>query len=159
MVANAMGDVTRNSVIGKVHRLGIQRAPAASRPKIKRKLVLIPRPKLPEERKPKTRHAIVESLHKAPATLPDPAHDLPPLVAFADLEEHHCRWIPGEPLGGCCGRPKVPRLPYCEVHSRRAYEARPISKRPVSYGIKSPAVRTIKYDIEVHKALEEFTAP
>ena len=47
-----------------------------------------------------------------------------PLVQLVDIEDDQCRWIPGEPRDGCCGKPKVPGLSYCEVHARRAY--RPI---------------------------------
>lgn len=162
VIANELGHVTKNAVIGKIHRLGLPlRGKARKHPPQQRNRVNVPRPKLPEERKPVTRIAIVESLHKAPMPLPDPATDLPPLVAFADLEAHHCRWIPGEPSAGCCGRQKVPGLPYCETHARRAYEARPISKRPTNYTPKIPGTvyAKIKRDHNFLEAVAAFVEP
>jgi len=171
-IAKQVGAVSKNAVIGRAHRIGlpsrrlghkamsaIARANNASRQS--KRTVHAPPPKLPEERKPMTRAAVVESLHKAPEALPDPATDLPPLVAFSDLDDHHCRWIPGEPLGGCCGRQKVPGLPYCEVHSRRAYEPRPISKRPTNYTPKIPGAvyAKIKRDHRFLQAVSEFFEP
>lgn len=52
-----------------------------------------------------------------------------PLVAFLDLEPHHCRFPhgdPGEEGFGFCGSDKVDGSPYCAHHSRIAY------RRPVS---------------------------
>ena len=167
-IARQVGAVSKNAVIGRAHRIGLPSrklshkaqsaiARASNQARQTKRKVHVPRPKLPEERKPMTRAAVVESLHKAPAPLPDPATDLPPLVAFADLEDHHCRWIPGEPLGGCCGRPKVPGLPYCAPHATRAYQPKEARK---SVGFTNLTVRNyVKHDVEVHRAVEEFTAP
>ena len=55
-------------------------------------------------------------------SLPAPKHvDMPPLVlATADLEKHHCRWIPGEPGTGYCGQHARPGQPYCDHHHGRS---------------------------------------
>lgn len=172
-IAKQVGAVSKNAVIGRAHRIGlpsrrlshkalsaIARASNASRQS--KRTVNVPRPKLPKERKPMTRIAIVESLHKAPEPLPDLSGDTKPLVASVlALEDHHCRWPIGEPTAGFCGCNKVPGLPYCEVHSRRAYEPRPISKRPTNYTPKIPGgvYAKIKRDHNFLQAAEEFTAP
>jgi GcrA cell cycle regulator len=46
------------------------------------------------------------------------------------LTECSCRWPIGDPQTAefhFCGRPKVPLLPYCEVHARRAFQ--PVAPR------------------------------
>lgn len=171
-IARQVGAVSKNAVIGRAHRIGLPSrklshkaqsaiARASNQARQTKRKVHVPRPKLPEERKPVTRAAVVQSLHQAPMPLPDPSTDMPPLVAFADLEAHHCRWIPGEPTGGCCGRQKVPELPYCETHSRRAYEARPVSKRPVNYAprVSGTVYAKIKRDHNFLEAVAQFVEP
>ena len=171
-IAKQVGAVSKNAVIGRAHRIGLPSrrlghkamsaiARASNQARQTRKTVNVPRPKLPEERKPLTRAAVVESLHKAPEPLPDPANDLPPTMAFADVADHQCKWIPGEHQDGCCGRPSVPGLPYCETHAKRAYEPRPIGKRDPTYKIVRMGTQAglMNSNRGVLKALEEFTAP
>ena len=58
-----------------------------------------------------------------------------PRAALVDLEQHHCRW-PCADAGHYskpvyCGENKVPGLPYCEHHARRAYHTpQPAQRSP-----------------------------
>ncbi len=133
------GSVTRNAVIGKVHRLGLSgrgktKAPAAARPR---------RAATPTTTKTQT---VLETLRAtgprmvaAPVALPEiekpepmevAIHEvaIPPSarVALVDLRESSCRWPIGDPMTadfGFCGAQSVPALPYCQHHCQIAYQA------------------------------------
>lgn len=156
---------SRNAIIGRAHRLELKdhallrhrhrdrAVPAA---------VLAPRrQRKPVERKggPKLRALERIVAHTLPA---EPYVELPPLVAsVADLESHHCRWIPGEPTGGLCGRHKLPGLPYCEHHAKRAFRPvemqQPHRVRDIRI-IPGTALATV-FAADVHnlQAVEELT--
>jgi len=125
---------TRNAVIGKVHRMGLsgravikrktERSETASRP---RKIRLKPAPTKPQK----------DILAELPVE-PLPAEDIRPekLVAFVDLEPHHCRWVYGDPKEsdhGFCGSEKVIGLPYCAAHARRAYQPPSSERKKITY--------------------------
>lgn len=136
------GGVTRNAVIGKVHRLGLSgRAksgqPAASRP---------PKPRAPSAPAPvpasrprvaaaqaETSVSVAAFVAAAPTPLPTPAEiDIPvsERVSILELRETMCRWPLGDPQKpefGFCGGRTVTGLPYCAVHCRVAYQ--PASER------------------------------
>lgn len=98
-IAGELGGVTRNAVIGKAHRLGLQSRPSpvkgdASRAKK-------PAPAAP--RKPEKKR-----------------------VTLLDLTDRMCKWPighPGEPDFHFCGRPAAPGMPYCAEHCAAAYQA------------------------------------
>ncbi len=136
-IAARFGDVTRNAVIGRAHRLGL----AAKAPMTRSEAARIGgkasvaaaraaraarRAKTKIETKGKAR--IVRDLFKAATFQADaePVQSLPDLVPtvfrVADLEHHHCRW-PGAEIGHSCGRNRVEGLSYCEFHARRAYRS------------------------------------
>lgn len=131
-IADRIGGVSRNAVIGKVHRIGLAGRIVKSTDKTK---VRMGGPKPPKKMKVKPapergQKAILAELPVEPL----PAEDIPPekLVAFADLEESHCRWIYGDTRSGThgfCGANKVIGLSYCERHARRAFAAPTPSKR------------------------------
>ena len=104
-IAQALG-VTRNAVIGKSRRIGLNWAERKAKPPLRR----------PRKRKPLP--FIARRKPRAPS---GPVH-------FRDLEAHHCRWIPGEPSTQLyCGADCVQGSSYCGMHTRAAY-ARPLSK-------------------------------
>lgn len=114
-IADRMGGrVTRNAIIGKVHRMGLTRSPAV---RVKRKTKSV------DDRKTPPRVSLYDRRimrHDLPA-LPLPPHVVPngPLVSFADLEPHHCRAPFGEvgkPGFGFCGCNKVSGTSYCADH-------------------------------------------
>jgi len=130
-IAGRLGGVTRNAVIGKVHRLGLSGRATTSRMKSHR---------------PRARSQATKRLMKPRfANLGNPAlrqlylGDSEPYTPSAEelvipLDERHsiqtlteasCRWPIGDPQQSdfhFCGRKKVLGLPYCEFHARRAFQ-------------------------------------
>lgn len=119
-IARSLGGVTRNAVIGKVHRLGlcgratphvpgarrseprgerrIRRSPVAAPPRLAAPLALVTSP--------------------APQPLPETG-----LATIVSVRYSQCRWPIGDPLsdGFClCGRASV-RGAYCAAHGALAY--------------------------------------
>lgn len=130
-----MGCVSRSAVIGKVHRLGL--APRGARTPLLDNRHRSKRVRTPKHlrNKPTAFQAFVAALPVEPA--PPPAQDIA-RVAFGDLEAHHCRWVIGEPSRGqCCGCDKVPGLPYCADHARRAYRLpEPFLKASIGHNVR-----------------------
>lgn len=115
--------ITRNAVIGKVHRLGkMYRAPSAGKrtsrsprsinrgqvirvgSKVKRRVV-----------------AAIANMHQWPIP---PSEGMAAITDIMDLEDHHCRWPVGDPLHsdfGYCGSEAVKGMPYCLHHCRKAH--------------------------------------
>ncbi len=131
-IAGRIGSVTRNAVIGKVHRLGLSGRATTSRMKSHR-----PRPRANPVRKlakPKfanVGNTAVRNLFQSDATEPyvPPVEEL--VIPLAErktiqtLLETHCRWPIGDPQEAdfhFCGKNKVTGLPYCEFHARRAFQ-------------------------------------
>jgi len=93
-IAKELG-ISKNSVIGKVHRLELTARPSP----IKKKEVKVVRP-APQKKK------IVGKCH------------------LMDLKSNTCRWPIGEPENEdfhFCGKPTVTGKPYCEEHCKEAY--------------------------------------
>ena len=134
-IAGRLGGVTRNAVIGKVHRLGLSGRATTSRMKSHRA-----RPRAaaanPAKRVAKPRFGTVgnpalRALYNPEATeaYVPPAEDLViPLGERKTLQmltENSCRWPIGDPQSvdfHFCNQHKVPGLPYCEHHARRAFQ-------------------------------------
>ena len=128
------GGVTRNAVIGKVHRLGLSgraksATPAAQRPSK-------PRPVPPAaeagEIAPAPPRAVQgwssPSTDMRWASEPDPVSGQ--LVSILDLRDSMCKWPVGDPAKpdfGFCGGRAVSGLPYCGHHCRMAYQ--PVTDR------------------------------
>ena len=133
VIAQQIGEATRNAVIGKVHRLGLagrattSRAPSASRPASlfrarspSRNIRPRPRP-----RRTSPPPATAAQKPKRRAALPElgPAPEIP--VTVQTLTERNCRWPEGDPkLPGFhfCGRQKTESPgPYCGAHAAIAF--------------------------------------
>lgn len=144
-IAKQLGGVTRNAVIGKVHRLGLSGRATPSRP-AKRKI------KTPRAtaRAPKT--AIARAPRPAPAPIAPPP---PPIEAkrmangeyatILTITESTCKWPLGDPSGDdfrFCGRNTGTDSPYCQAHSRVAYQ--PARRRGASQkSIANPTRRAL----------------
>ena len=133
-IAGRLGGVTRNAVIGKVHRLGLAGRATTSRMKSHTRRV---RTAQIAKRGPMRARPVggianspLKSLYLA---------DIEPYVPPAEelviplnerryiqtLTESCCRWPIGDPQQPdfhFCGKKKIPGLPYCEVHARRAFQ-------------------------------------
>ena len=127
-IARELG-VSRNSVLGKIHR--IKRRDASVTPRRSGVDALVKPRKIAAGGGSRTfnfRSTRTLPIHAKPAAVPD---DLPPVVAtvnsILDLEPHHCRWPvgdPQEPTFGYCGAPKDPGQSYCPTCRERAYGRR-----------------------------------
>ena len=140
-IAGKLGEVTRNAVIGKVHRLGLSGRITTVRNKTVR----------PRETNPRTKtrvrgyrqsgsavalreFALQAGVEAFTGPAYQPAEELViPLherATILTLKESSCRWPIGDPQHEdfhFCGRNKVTGLPYCEFHARRAFQ--PVQQR------------------------------
>lgn len=129
-IATRLGRVTRSAVLGKLHRLKLRRdqTPKAKRErgaqfaKIGVKARNDNRPvRPPRPQRPSAAIFALAPLREAPEEVVVPAHER---RGLADMPDDNCHWPIGDPLKAefhFCNRTKVPNLPYCEAHCRRAY--------------------------------------
>ncbi len=134
-VAKQLGGVTRNAVIGKVHRLGLSgratpsRPARTSRPAAPRTLVRArPEPATPREQKEELQSRSEDNLPKENrASNVSELPDLPlsERATVLTLTERTCKWPIGEPGKAgfhFCGRGAEDGMPYCPEHARKAYQ-------------------------------------
>lgn len=147
-IAGKLGGVSRNAVIGKVHRLGLSGRGAPSRPNPTgrapkpaaepKKILAAPPPQTqpapvaavappPARSEPvKPKIAAVEGVKAPPTHIPDdPKRDVA-RTRLLDLQGGECKWPCGDPQSdefGFCGAPRVQGLPYCAAHAARAFVA------------------------------------
>ncbi|HYB06111.1 MAG TPA: GcrA family cell cycle regulator [Methyloceanibacter sp.] len=138
-IASRLGGVTRNAVIGKVHRLGLSGRATSSRSSSPRpRRVQAPR----QHRAPSLlfatrgnaalKPAYEEEIEPAPAPIEELY--IPPAerASILTLKESMCRWPigdPGEEEFHFCGRKTSGSVPYCEHHARLAYQPAPSRRR------------------------------
>ena len=139
-IATRLGEVTRNAVIGKVHRLGLAGRATVSRPK-----ALRPRKVAAEATRPGKRNNRLVRYQPGGGTreafaqfgtdggVPEPytrtfeelVIPLEERASILSLKETSCRWPIGDPQHDefhFCGKGKLDGLPYCEFHARRAFQ-------------------------------------
>ena len=132
-IASRLGEVTRNAVIGKVHRLGLSGRTTTSRIKSVRPRRSVVRTK---------RQRLLRFQPQSPGRdLFPPDLEANELAQIRDVEElvipvearktiqslveASCRWPIGDPQHEdfhFCGRDRMTGLPYCEFHARRAFQ-------------------------------------
>lgn len=127
-IARELGDVTRNAVIGKVHRLGL--AGRASPTKPKSRLRHREHIDYGESSYPGSSRSRINDNVK-PLVMPEPAvtSDGEP-INILSLNEKVCKWPIGEPGDDdfrFCGNRKENGSPYCAEHTRVAYQ--PLEKK------------------------------
>lgn len=140
-IANRLGGVTRNAVIGKVHRLGLSGRTTTSRVKTQRtRRRTAPRAtggggggggvqtfrthgnvalKAYYEADPDA------EVQVAPASVEELIIPISERASILSLKESMCRWPIGDPGDSefhFCGRHSDHGTPYCEHHSRVAYQ-------------------------------------
>jgi GcrA cell cycle regulator len=121
-IAKQLGQVTRNAVIGKVHRLGLAGRATPSRPA--KRAVRAARPRLGAPSAPRLRPAfaaqpLVETPHLEPLKLEDGT-----TANVLRLSERMCKFPIGDPNDSdfaFCGR-AAECGPYCQDHARLAYQ-------------------------------------
>ena len=155
-IAKELGGVTRNAVIGKVHRLGLSNRTGGAAPKHAPKAE--PRAKPSTAAKPEARvRAEVKPADKPILPMRKPiitaGQPLPPQpsaneispealasvreiekkskkISLMDLTERTCKWPVGDPATDdfwFCGLPVQQDKPYCEAHVSVAFQ--PMSSR------------------------------
>ncbi|MET4683919.1 cell cycle sigma 70 cofactor GcrA [Brevundimonas faecalis] len=132
-IAKALGGgVTRNAVIGKVHRLGLSGRAAPSQPaRTTFRAAARPRPAAPATppqapSAPRRIEAVApRPAMPAPQTpTPAPAPELPGTATVMTLGAHMCKWPIGDPSSrefSFCGR-RASEGVYCVEHARVAYQ-------------------------------------
>ena len=125
-IAAELGGITRNAVIGKVHRLGLSgraktpstSAPRPRKPRSSGQMIRVSRPAV----RGNTALAYEYEVEPEPQLLEIPLEQRKTLL---QLNEHTCRWPVGDPGGGefyFCGGDSTNELPYCSYHCRVAYQ-------------------------------------
>lgn len=150
-IADELGGITRNAVIGKAHRLGLSGRPSpikkgtegTSRKRTAKPAATATKPRVRKAKEPRRaepqRKAEKPSRGAAVVTLPPrpPAEDgaavkcFGPGLSIMDLTERTCRWPVGDPKNGdfrYCGHGIQPGEQYCSQHAAIAFQA-PQSRR------------------------------
>lgn len=121
-IARALGGVTRNAVIGKVHRLGLSGRATPARPGSRP--VGSPKPERPSRvRRPSP---VLRTWPVVAEGVADPG-SLEGLTDVASVGWRDCRWPIGDPKAtgfALCGR-RAERGAYCAPHGALAYRATP----------------------------------
>jgi GcrA cell cycle regulator len=128
-IAMKLGEVTRNAVLGKVWRLGLEGRASVSRMRRSRPRSCVRvRTLAPTGRRTQTPALRTSSARPAvPLQSAVRKRELPPLgaapetiVSVANLQDTSCRWPEGDPkLPGFhfCGRRAAGGMPYCAHHA------------------------------------------
>ena len=156
-IAGRIGGVTRNAVIGKVHRLGLAGRATTSRMKSHRprRQVAANNKRAGNPNKPRFAqigNTALRQLYQADIEpyVPPVEELVIPLAerkTIQTLTEASCRWPIGDPQHAdfhFCGKGKVQGLPYCEFHARRAFQPPQARRRdmapPVYTQVPGPVV-------------------
>ena len=120
-IAKQLGGVTRNAVIGKVHRLGLSGRAAPSMPALTTfKAPRRDRPVRPKIARPKP----TPRAAPAPAAPVRYCDEAPGTATVLTLDAHMCKWPIGDPGNDnftLCGRRRNGG-PYCVEHARVGYQ-------------------------------------
>jgi GcrA cell cycle regulator len=131
-IATELGGISRNSVIGKVHRLGLSgraKSPSASVPRQRKPrphgaLIRMARPGI----RGNTALAPLHSYDEEIQPQPEVVENIVPIgqrCSILELTEGKCHWPIGDPSSPdfyFCGGRTIEGLPYCGYHSRIAYQ-------------------------------------
>ena len=133
-IAKQLGGVTRNAVIGKVHRLGLSGRATPSRP-ARRPAAAPTRTRAPSQpAKPRV------TARAEPTTSPVKVLEAAPLpngefATVLTLKDSMCKWPLGDPATGdfrFCGRRSSAGDAYCEAHAEMAYQPQQRRRRRTS---------------------------
>ncbi len=131
-IAKQLGGVTRNAVIGKVHRLGLAGRATPSRPAKRPVRAARPRivgPTAPRLRMPSSNMPMVVIPELEPVKFEDGK-----VATVLTLNESMCKYPIGDPTDpgfAFCGRGSSGG-PYCADHARLAYQPSQAKKRRAS---------------------------
>lgn len=128
-IAAELGGVTRNAVIGKVHRLGLSGRAKAKPASVARPRKVVKAPARTTTIAVRGNLAVVVDAEAEPEIRRDPRENVViPIarrISIMELREGVCRWPIGDPLqpdfaycGADCGSGRT----YCEGHARIAFQ-------------------------------------
>jgi GcrA cell cycle regulator len=130
-IAGELGGITRNAVIGKVHRLGLSgraKAPSSSMPRQRKprapSMFRAPRPMM----RGNTALAHMPAYDYDPEPEPELIENIIPIgqrCTLLELDAEKCHWPigdPGQPDFFFCGGKTGSGTPYCGYHARVAYQ-------------------------------------
>jgi GcrA cell cycle regulator len=127
-IAAELGGITRNAVIGKVHRLGLSgraKSPASTAPRQRKSRTHTHMLRVPRTRgNTALAHAYDYDVEPEPELL-DNVIPIGQRRTLLELTEETCRWPIGDPGSTeffFCGGQSLSGLPYCAYHSRVAYQ-------------------------------------
>lgn len=138
-IAKTLCGVTRNAVIGKVHRLGLSGRATPSQPA--RTQFKAPKPARPATQSAPVVRRPVEH-QPAHVHLPVSVEAAQPVARYVELPgtatvltlgARMCKWPIGDPSTDdftFCGRRSDPEVPYCAEHARIAYQPHQVKKKP-----------------------------
>jgi GcrA cell cycle regulator len=129
-IAAELGGITRNAVIGKVHRLGLSgraKSPSSAAPRQRKTrththMLRVTRPAV------RGNTALAHAYEYEVEAEPELVDNVIPMGqrrTLLELSEETCRWPIGDPGSAeffFCGGASVTGLPYCAYHSRVAYQ-------------------------------------
>lgn len=129
-IAAELGSITRNAVIGKVHRLGLSgraktagvSAPRQRKSRSSAHMLRIGRGAI--RGNTALAHAYEVEVEPEPELI-DNVIPIGQRRTILELTEQTCRWPVGDPGNGdffFCGGNTIGGLPYCAYHSRMAYQ-------------------------------------
>lgn len=134
-IAASLGEVTRNAVIGKIHRLGLSGRARTGQPAVGMQQKAKPAaPAMRRAIRPtvasvgNTALAAEPAYAVAPRAEPEPLAEVVSIgqrVTIMMLTEQTCRWPIGDPGSEgftFCGRRSDSGIPYCTAHARIAYQ-------------------------------------
>src|SRR5437762_9517937 len=138
-IAAELGNVTRNAVIGKVHRLGLSgraKSPSSAAPRQRKarpaaqQMMRVARPV--SRGNTALAHAFDMELEPDPVAF-DNVVPMSQRLTLLELNEATCHWPVGDPSSPeffFCGGKALSGLPYCAHHSRVAYQPASDRRRP-----------------------------
>lgn len=136
-IAKTLGDVTRNAVIGKAHRLKLSSRVSPIQQPVKKTA------KASEKQKQVQKVRKSRNVHKTNFKGKE--------ISIEALEHGMCRWPNGDPREkefSFCGHTVETGLPYCEEHARAAYQvstrARKLKAEDFSQDSGSPQELEVK---------------
>jgi GcrA cell cycle regulator len=129
--------VTRNAVIGKVHRLGLSgrtKSSAPAAPRVRQRVAPLHRPPVVNRNSSVGHHVRGNTalalnpehlMEMQPVVYEDVVVPISLRVTIVELKESMCRWPLGDPTSAefrYCGSQSVASGPYCGPHGKLAYQ-------------------------------------
>jgi GcrA cell cycle regulator len=128
-IATELGGVTRNAVIGKVHRLGLSGRAKSKVSSVARQRKAVVKPQRVQTVSVRGNLAVIEMVEAEPEAVIDMRENVVvPIsrrISIMELKDGVCRWPLGDPVQpdfAYCGSDCTKGKTYCTHHARIAYQ-------------------------------------